>query len=112
MILPLLRLQALLRNRPRGAALTHAGIDGRPVPPGLIEEWTLAADENSVVLASDGYPRLFMTLGETEEYLMRDLAHDPLRIGQHKTTKGLLPGNVSYDDRAFLRIDAGTTDEP
>lgn len=104
MILPVLRRQAAVRNRPRGSALTHAGIDGRPVPRHLVEEWSLADDE-PVVLASDGYPRLFMELARCEAYLAADLARDPLRIGRHATTKAARPGHVSFDDRAFLRLD-------
>jgi glycerophosphoryl diester phosphodiesterase len=57
-----------------------------------------------VVLSSDGYPRIFPTLHESEAYLERSLAVDPLRIAEHPSTKGIAPGAVSYDDRTYLRI--------
>lgn len=57
-----------------------------------------------LVLSSDGYPRIFPTLHESEAYLERSLAVDPLRIGDHPSTKGSAPGAVSYDDRTYLRL--------
>lgn len=59
---------------------------------------------NEVILATDGYPVLMPTLKESEEMLEYSLKTDPLRINQFKSTKGLKPGNSSYDDRAFVRF--------
>jgi len=39
----------------------------------------------------------------SEELLARLLAEDPLCIGPLKGTKGVALGNVSFDDRAYLR---------
>ena len=55
-----------------------------------------------VVLASDGYPCLFDTLAESESYLAKALAEDPTCVGDLRSTKGLVKGNVSYDDRSFV----------
>ncbi len=55
-----------------------------------------------VILASDGYPCLFDTLAECEAYLSRALAEDPDCIGLLRSTKGIVKGNVSYDDRSFV----------
>jgi hypothetical protein len=57
-----------------------------------------------LVLSSDGYPRIFPTLHESEAYLERSLAVDPLRMKEHPSTKGVAPGAVSYDDRTYLRL--------
>ena len=59
---------------------------------------------SEVVLASDGYPKLFGTLEESEHYLQKVLAEDPLCISLNKQTKGLMVGNNSYDDRTFVRF--------
>lgn len=57
-----------------------------------------------LVLSSDGYPRIFPTLHESEAYLERSLAVDPMRIHEHPSTKGVSAGAVSYDDRTYLRL--------
>ena len=55
-----------------------------------------------VVLASDGYPKLFETLEESERYLREMLERDPYCINENRQTKGLSDGNLSYDDRAYI----------
>ena len=55
-----------------------------------------------VVLASDGYPKLFDTLEETEKYLRESLQEDPLCINRLRGTKGVKKGDLSYDDRCFI----------
>ena len=55
-----------------------------------------------VVLASDGYPKLFETLEESEQYLREMLERDPYCINENRQTKGLSEGNLSYDDRAYI----------
>lgn len=57
-----------------------------------------------LVLSSDGYPRIFPTLHESEAYLESSLAVDPLRIKEHPSTKGLAAGAISYDDRTYVRL--------
>lgn len=57
-----------------------------------------------LVLSSDGYPKLFPTLRESEQYLEHSLAVDPWRIKEHPSTKGVAPGAISYDDRTYLRL--------
>lgn len=57
-----------------------------------------------LVLATDGYPRLFPTLEKTESYLQKCLAEDPLCIKKIKATKGCKPGYSSLDDRAYVRF--------
>ncbi len=60
--------------------------------------------DNQLVLASDGYPHLFSTLEKTEEYLHTILQKDPLLFSEYLSTKGLKRGNLSFDDRAYLKI--------
>lgn len=57
-----------------------------------------------VILASDGYPVLLPTLRESEEALERIIREDPLLIHDYKSTKGLVEGNHSYDDRTYIRF--------
>lgn len=103
MILPLRRRQHVFRNHAEPHPLAYGAVDGRPIPDRFVE--VIAVHEGqAVVLASDGYPVVLPTLTESESYLRRELEIDPLRIGRHPTTKGVRPGNVSFDDRAYVRL--------
>ena len=79
----------------------YAVIDGTQIyMPGT----RIAKASHSVVLASDGYPTLLTTLKESEEALAKHLADDPQNIGEFVATKGLVEGNVSFDDRAYIKL--------
>jgi glycerophosphoryl diester phosphodiesterase len=104
LILPLLRNQHLFRNARRSQSrFAHGAIDGQLVPREFIEI-TPVDFGTEVMLASDGYPRVLDTLEKSETYLHKDLARDPLRIWRHPSTKGVRQGDLSYDDRAWLRF--------
>lgn len=103
LILPMLRLQGTLCNSPAGGDLAYAAINGRPVVPGTVAEWSFPEDQ-AVVLASDGYPQPEMTLAASEAALQRLLQVDPLRFRESPSTKGKKPGDVSFDDRAYVRL--------
>jgi hypothetical protein len=57
-----------------------------------------------LVLASDGYPEILPTLAETEARLAELLAEDPSCVGVLRGTKGVMAGQISFDDRAYLRL--------
>ncbi|MBR5441925.1 MAG: hypothetical protein IKV44_03140 [Clostridia bacterium] len=59
---------------------------------------------DSVVLATDGYPKLYASLKESEAYLKHLLTADPLCFNENKSTKGLQKGNLSFDDRAYIKF--------
>lgn len=103
-ILPMLTLQHVFRNlQDPTEPFSFGSIDGNPVPAMHLECWPIP-DATELVLASDGYPRVFGTLMETEAYLKADIKRDPLRIGRHPSTKGVAPDATSFDDRAYLRL--------
>ena len=106
-ILPLLTRQALFANAETALAgeLAYGVVDGRPVPRGLITVAPLPEGSSELIIASDGYPQLFGTLSDTETHLKVRLAEDPLCIGDLAGTKGIAPGNDSYDDRAYVRLE-------
>lgn len=81
-------------------------VDGFPIPCDLVRVIWLDGRKWSVVLASDGYPKLCHTLEESEAALARQLRDDPLNIGQFKATKGMMTGNRSFDDRSYVRFEA------
>ena len=103
-IMPLLKNQSLLQNNLGGSEYAWEVLDGFPVLKKRIKIID-ASGAKSVVLASDGYPKLFQTLEESEAYLQNALADDPLCMNINKGTKGLTKGNNSFDDRAYIRIE-------
>lgn len=102
LIQPCITAQVRLQN----ALLRHGFgvLDGSPVPDAYIRIYPVDKSIHKIVLASDGYPRLFPTLAATEQYLQDCLDSDPLCIGPLLGTKGLRPGSNSFDDRSYLKI--------
>lgn len=101
-IQPLLNVQHYLANNIE-ARYGYGVIDGREVPEKFIEVFKVP-DAKEIVFASDGYPQLFPTLAESEKNLFDLLKQDPLLYKDFKATKALAPGQVSYDDRAYIRF--------
>ena len=60
---------------------------------------------DTVILASDGYPILKNTLKESEIKLANIIDEDPLCYKEYKSTKGIKEGNVSFDDRTYIRFE-------
>ena len=91
----------LIKAMLEGQNRQYAVIDGTPIyMPGT----RIVKASHSVVLASDGYPTILPTLSESEEALALHLANDPQNIGDFVATKGLVDGNVSFDDRAYIKL--------
>ena len=90
-----------------GENRTYAVIDGYPIFKNgvkIIRLNDLPKTDSNVVLASDGYPYLCATLEKSERKLQEQLSTDPFNIHTFKATKGLMQGNVSFDDRAYIRF--------
>ena len=91
----------LIKAMLEGQNRQYAVIDGTPIyMPGT----RIVTASHCVVLASDGYPTLLPTLKESEEALALHLIDDPQNIGDFVATKGLIEGNVSFDDRAYIKL--------
>ena len=91
----------LIKAMLEGQNRQYAVIDGTPIyMPGT----RIVKASNSVVLASDGYPTLLPTLKESEKALAHHLIDDPQNIGEFVATKGLVEGNVSFDDRTYIKL--------
>jgi hypothetical protein len=103
LIAPMLRVEHVFRNAPDAGELAFAAIDGRDVPEALIERVPIPPG-SEVVFASDGYPLAAPTLAEAEDYLRSSIAEDPLRIDRHPEVRGVAEGQISYDDRAYVRF--------
>lgn len=98
-------VQAMLDGQNR----SYAVIDGFPIYREGVKvvacsSLVVAEKKHEIVLASDGYPFLKPTLQESEDALANQLAHDPQNIDTFIATKGLVEGNVGFDDRAYVRF--------
>jgi len=89
----------------QGQNQTYAVIDGFTIAERHVPVITLDFKPWEVVLATDGYPFLCPTLAESEQRLRQQMLDDPLNIGPlFQATKGLKPGNDSFDDRSYIRF--------
>lgn len=84
--------------------IDYAVIDGFSIPFEKVKVTEVANSNESIILASDGYPFLKSTLAESESALEALLRDDPLCIHDFKATKGLVKGNKSFDDRSYIRF--------
>lgn len=65
---------------------------------------TKVSEGDTVILATDGYPKLFDSLEESESYLSYVIKNDPMCCKLHLSTKGIEKGNVAFDDRAYVKF--------
>ncbi len=100
-ILPILENQHVFANNT--GRFSYGVFNGTPVPEEhIVIHKVHTGDE--VVLASDGYPYLKNTLGESEELLKEELKNNPLCDGGYRSTKGVAQDSVSFDDRTYIRF--------
>jgi hypothetical protein len=98
-ILPLLKDQLAFQNQ--NIKFGYECFDGTAIPENMIK--IVDVKENSTItLSSDGYPKLFETLEESEKYLQHILKEDPLLYKIYPSTKGFMTGMNSFDDRSYL----------
>jgi glycerophosphoryl diester phosphodiesterase len=103
-ILPYLRAQIRLQNADPTQRRAFGVVDGAEIPDAYLRVYPLSPGPHRLVLATDGYPRLFDTLADTEAHLQRLLHDDPLCVDALRGTKGLRPGSASFDDRTYLSL--------
>ncbi|MGE4584744.1 MAG: hypothetical protein AB7C91_08845 [Sphaerochaeta sp.] len=100
----LMQLQPVFQNTKNRYTYSYSVLDGFFDAYAEIQIGKLPDTPVEVALASDGYPVLHPTLEQCEATLHAQLAEDPLMAFSHRATKPLIPGNLSFDDRSFLRI--------
>jgi len=104
LIMPMLKKQHHFLNRAGEHPFGYSCFNGDEIPDELHIVHEIPDTAKELTLASDGYPKLLGSLAEAEKYLNRILEIDPLCINEHVATKGLQEGQVSFDDRAYVRI--------
>lgn len=100
-ITPLLKKQHLLANS--NSRFGFAVLNGTPFDTEKIYRFDIN-DGDTVVLASDGYPKIFDTLEKSESYLKHTVDTNPLCDKEFVSTKGLVSGNSSFDDRTYIKF--------
>lgn len=101
-IFPLLQEQKYLENSK--APYGYSVFNCYTQPDFIIQK---VPDRCRIVLASDGYPFLRESLAESERELSELLKEDPLCYKKYCSTKGLQAGNISFDDRSYIRFSLG-----
>lgn len=102
-ILPFIKRQQIYQNGITDSILSYPVIDGFDINYDNIKIIPVL-DRKEIILASDGYPILQKTLLMSEEELKSILEEDPLCFRKYKSTKGLSKGNISLDDRTYIRF--------
>lgn len=102
-IMPLLKNQFVLQNINSDTDWGYGAVDGFNIPTQYIEIIDISKS-CTIIFASDGYPKLYPNLEESERFLFEYLKIDPLMIGEFKSTKGLKTGNMSFDDRSYIKF--------
>jgi len=101
-IMPLLECQYLLANN-QNTPSGYGVVNGDKVPGKFIEIFDVE-DAEEVIIASDGYHQPMLTLEDSEDYLSETLELDPLLYKEFPATKCYLRGQVSFDDRTYVRF--------
>lgn len=82
----------------------YAIFNGQPIPDSLLKVYPLSSGEHEIVLASDGYPKAAVNLAESEAGLREVLQNDPTCSHEYRSTKGIVSGNRSFDDRSLIHF--------
>jgi len=102
-IQPLIQQQYYLQNDSNNQYGFEV-VNGYPIDTSAVKVIKVPAETEELILASDGYPLLKSTLEETEKCLQKLVREDPLCFREYKSSKGLIKGNRSFDDRLYLKI--------
>lgn len=87
-----------------GHRYSFGAIDGTHTPDEFIKVYKIDEDIEEIILATDGYKELLPTFKETEERLKLQIDEDSLCVDTLRGTKGIKPGNLSFDDRTYIRF--------
>ncbi len=100
-IKPILETQHLFENSNNQFA--YEVLNGKNLRYDLIKTYKVNTGD-TVVLASDGYPVLKNTLEESENELKKVIKENPLCNKAYLSTKGVKKGNMSFDDRTYIKF--------
>lgn len=96
--------QSLFQNSQIQTSFSYYVLDGFFTNFKAVQVVKLEGLGKDVALATDGYPQVLASLQSSEKKLASLLARDPLCFRENRSTKGIMEGNVSFDDRCYLRV--------
>lgn len=100
-IIPLLERQLLFENTQSDYG--YPVLTGFNIDVSQTKVITVKAHD-TIVLASDGYPRLELSLSDSERELSLLINNDPLFYREYKATKGMSSNFNSFDDRSYVKF--------
>ena len=103
-IKPLLAMQQYFHGTNHPTKLAYSCINGFGFEEEFIKIVKLGKEVKEIVLATDGYSELFMTVKETEDFLENVIKKDPIGINEFQTFRGVGSDLNSYDDRAYVKL--------
>jgi protein phosphatase 2C-like protein len=103
LVMPLIAQQTIFQNS-ENKAFGFDCFDGFFNSSHKIKIIDVPTDSKDIILATDGYPKLYPTLSESENALQKLLEEDPLCFRQNKQVRAFPKGAVSFDDRAYIRV--------
>ncbi|MEI6533616.1 MAG: hypothetical protein WCO06_07330 [Candidatus Roizmanbacteria bacterium] len=104
-IFDMLKHQTLFQNAHFESPYSYVMIDGFPIQKDKLKLLHVTEDNQFIVLATDGYPELLPSLDESENKLKEILNDDPLLIKKYRMSKGMGARQVSFDDRAYVKVE-------
>jgi len=97
--------QPYIRNKVYNSKYDYVVIDGFNRPDKkLVKIIDVPKEIEEIVFITDGYRKPFYSLKETEEYLEYVRNVDPLGYKEFPYARGFCKGQISYDDRAYVRF--------
>jgi len=102
-IFPLIKKQLYFSNCDKGGKYEFSVLDGFCNDFSKVITYDVK-EGDTVILASDGYPRLEPSLSESELFLKELKEKDPLCIDLYKAVKGFTDGKSSIDDRTYIKF--------
>lgn len=102
-ILPIIKKQLYFSNCDKGGKYEFSVLDGFCDDFSKVITYDVK-EGDTVILASDGYPRLEPSLSESELFLEELKVKDPLCIDIHKAVNGFTNGKSSIDDRTYIKF--------
>lgn len=104
LIKPIIQAQYQFQNQPPEQRFSYEVINGFDMFTESFVEIEVSEETSTLSLASDGYPKIYGSLAETESHLAAVLKRDPLCINENMSVRGLSNDRVSYDDRTYVKV--------
>lgn len=101
---PIFARQPYIRNKKFNSIYDYSVIEGFKIREDAAKIVDIPLETEEIVFASDGYPKIFACLEESEKYLKYIVEEDPLCFREFINHSGKYKDRVSFDDRSYIRF--------